>query len=368
MESRFGDKRLDQRLVQLKHELNEMRTVRLPQTLTKWSGLQAAYRFLNNDKVTHSGMIQIEHEETVRRVRASEAKVVLAVQDTTGFSFPGRKALQGLGVLEDNRTLGFFAHTTLAVSEDGVPMGLLHQQVWSRAVGSEPDPEAHKAIPIAEKESNKWLVGLYGALGVARQVITVCDREADVYELFQQARHHRADFVVRVVRNRRLEEASLLHQHLSQVSVAARETLTVQRQQNQSERQAQIELRYATVTLLAPKRPKSAQSIPLQPQTLQVVEIREVNAPADVKDPILWILLTTLPVATLEDAHRIARYYTYRWLIERFHFILKSGGCNFEDSQLQTVEALHRLLALCSGVAWSLLWLTYQARLTPQPP
>ena len=99
-----------------------------------------------------------------------------------------------------------------------------------------------------------------------------------------------------------------------------------------------------------------------------MVEVKEVDAPADVKEPLHWILMTTLPINSIDDAYRVVRFYTYRWLVERFHYVLKSGGCHFEDSQLRTVEALHRLLGVCSCVAWRLLWITYQARVTPDAP
>ncbi|MCI0713071.1 MAG: transposase [Chloroflexi bacterium] len=96
-----------------------------------------------------------------------------------------------------------------------------------------------------------------------------------------------------------------------------------------------------------------------------MVEVREVDPPETVKEPLHWLLLTSLSVETVDDAHRIVRFYTYRWLVERLHLVLKSGGCQFEESQLRHVEALYRLLGLCSRSAWRLLWLTYQARQTP---
>jgi hypothetical protein len=102
--------------------------------------------------------------------------------------------------------------------------------------------------------------------------------------------------------------------------------------------------------------------------TVQVVEVREINPPADIRSPMHWILLTTLAVNDLDAAYQIVQFYTYRWLVERFHYVLKSGGCQFEDSQLRTVAALHRLLGVCSRVAWRILWLTYQARQTPDAP
>jgi hypothetical protein len=272
-------------------------------------------------------------------------------------------------VLDDNRTPGFFAHSTLAVSEQGVPLGLLGQQVWSRPPNHNRVKNAHQTQPITEKESFKWLASLHHLPALAKRIVTVGDREADISELFQDSRNRDIDFVVRAVRNRRLEDAPLLRNQLGEISPAAQYTLTVQRQRNQAERQATVELRYTTVTLLPPKnRSERTEVIPLEPLTVQVVEVREIDPPAEVSDPVHWILLTSLPVNQLDDAYRIVRFYTFRWLVERFHYVLKSGGCHFEDSQLRTVEALHRLLGVCSRVAWRLLWLTYQARQTPDAP
>lgn len=368
MESVFGDMRLDKRLEQLTEQMSSIFVANLPQTLTEWASLKAGYRFMNNDKVSHSGIIETEQQATRQRIEADKGSILLAVQDTTSFNFSGRPALEGLGVLEDNRTPGFFAHSTLAVSEDGVPLGVLGQQVWSRPQNPDRDKEAHKQKPITEKESFKWLQSVRQLPDTSKRVVTICDREADIYELFQEAANRNLDYIVRASRNRRLEDAPLLRHHLGEISVADTYTIKVRRQVNQSERMANVELRYTTLTLLPPKRLESAVAMELHPLTVQVVEVKEVDPPADVKEPIHWILLTTLPVDNLDDAYRIVRYYTYRWLVERFHFVLKSGGCDFETSQLRTVEALHRLLAICSRVAWYLLWLTYEARQHPTKP
>lgn len=368
MGSVFGDMRLDQRLEQITEQMSSIFVAKLPQSLTEWASLKAGYRFMNNDKVSHGGIIETEQQAALRRIETDRGNILLAVQDTTAFNFGGRRAVQGLGVLEDNRTPGFFAHTTLAVSEQGVPLGVLGQQVWSRPQNLERDKDVHKQRPITDKESFKWLQGTRHLVAIPKQVITIGDREADVYELFQEVANQGMDYIVRASRNRRLEDAPLLREHLGQISAADTATITVRRQVNQAERQAQVELRYTTVTLLPPSRANRAVAMDLHPITVQVVEVKEVNAPADVKEPIHWILLTSLPVDALDDAYRIVRYYTYRWLVERFHFVLKSGGCDFETSQLRTVEALHRLLAICSRVAWHLLWLTYEARQHPAQP
>lgn len=360
---------MDKRLERLTEQLSAIPASNLAQALPNWASLKGGYRFVNNENVSHTGIIDLERQATAQRIEADGGEIVLAVQDTTTFNFANRAALEGLGVLEDNRTPGFFAHSTLAVSDQGVPLGLLSQQVWSRAPNQNRVPNAHQTKPITEKESFKWLASLHDLPTVTKRMVTVGDREADIYELFQDSRNRDIDFVVRAVRNRRLEDAPLLRDHLGEISPATQYTLTVQRQRNQAERQATVELRYTTVTLLPPKnRAKHTEVIPLEPMSVQVVEVREINPPAEVSDPVHWILLTSLPVNQVDDAYRIVRFYTFRWLVERFHYVLKSGGCHFEHSQLRTVEALHRLLGLCSRVAWRLLWLTYQARQTPDVP
>jgi hypothetical protein len=327
---------------------------------------KGGYRFLNNQKVTHAGITAIEREATQQRIAETVEPMLLAIQDTTEFNFAGRPALSGLGVLSDNRTPGFMAHTTLAVSVDGVPLGVLDQQVWSRPVATQPIANHHQTLPITEKESCKWLQGLSGALPASKSVITVCDREGDVYELFQYAQDVEQHFIVRAMQDRKLANALTLKKQLAQTPVSQTYPIQVRRQAHRPARDATVALRMTSVTLNPPKnRTKAQQVIPLAPLTVQVVEVREMNPPPDVTTPIHWILLTTLAVNNLEDARRIVRYYGYRWLIERFHYVLKRGGCHFEDSQLRSVEALQRLLGICSQVAWRLLWLTYQARETP---
>lgn len=302
MRSIFGDRRLDKRLDDITETLSATPIATLSHALKEWANLKAGYRFMNNPNVTHEGIMGTERRATLQRLEADEGEVVLAVQDTTAFSFAGRKALSGLGVLEDNQTPGFFAHTTLMVSQEGVPLGVLDQQVWSRPQNLDRDKEAHKKKPITEKESFKWLQGLRHLPKLRQRVITVCDREADIYELFQDAVNHERDFIVRVCRDRRLEDATLLYDPLGEISAADTYTITVHRQVNQAERQAVGEIRYVTVTLRPPKRAQSAQAIPLEPLRVQVVEVREVDAPPDVKEPIHWRLMTTLPVESLDAA------------------------------------------------------------------
>ncbi len=125
---------------------------KLTQSMQTLGSCKAAYRFVNNASVTHEGIIAAEVAETHHRVAQTGHQLVLAVQDTTSFNFSQRHAVEGLGVLDDNRTPGFFAQSTVAVSDEGVPLGLLGQQVWVRQPNHALDQAAHKHKPITQKK------------------------------------------------------------------------------------------------------------------------------------------------------------------------------------------------------------------------
>ena len=284
------------------------------------------------------------------------------MQDTTNFNFGGHEQTQGLGVVEDNKTLGLFAHTTLAVSAKGVPIGLLDQQVWSRPHNphSRRKDNGQRAFPITEKESMKWLKGLRNSVEAQStwKTVSICDREAAIYEVFQEAHNLGAGFMVRAVREHKLESDLGLKAVLLQLPCELQFSLELQRHDGQAARQAQVELGYTTLTLEPPKNRTAANTaFPLTPLAVQVIEVLE-KTPPEGGVALHWVLLTNLPIAGVEDAQRWVRFYSYRWLVERFHFVLKSGGCHFEDSQLRPFEALTRFIALCSAVAWRILWMT----------
>lgn len=309
-------------------------------------------------------MIEIEREETLSRIASGAGERVLALQDTTSFNFAHHPETKGLGVIEDNHTAGFFAHSTLVVSEEGVPLGLLDQQVWIRAKQTKKKTRAYESRPITEKESMKWLKGLHQTQGSVKQVITIADRESDIYEFFQEAHVLGRDYIVRATANRCLVDGDKLHDALEQCEFIAYDDIEVRSAVTQEKRIAEVGIRYTTIELHPPQnRPKSTRVMPLTPLRVQVVEVIEVNAPSPT-EAIHWILYTSLAVESLTEALYIVQLYSRRWLVERFHYVLKSG-CKMESCQLRTYDALTHFLALCSHQAWKLLELTYQARLTP---
>jgi hypothetical protein len=316
--------------------------------------------FWGNERVSHEAIIEVQRAETLRRLAGMEK--VLLVQDTTSFNFSHHPATAGLGSLGNEHSRGFLAHSTLAVSEEGVPLGLLQQQVWVRD-----DMEAGKRHqrhqrPFEEKESYKWVKGLPQASAThpSQGYILVCDAEAHIYDFLDEMVEQGFDFIVRAADARGLTEAGqALFESMAQQAVQQRFTLSLKGHPERAARDAELELRFSQITLQRPRRAATER----ETLTLFGVDVLEPTPPKG-QAAVHWFLLTSLPVETVEQAQQVTGWYSYRWLIERFHFVLKSG-CKLEESQLRQEARLERLLAVYSAVAWKLLWLTYQARQTP---
>jgi len=319
--------------------------------------------FWGNERVSHAALLDIVREETLERMAGTGR--VLLVQDTTSLDFSGHEAVDGLGTLEKEGRRGLFAHSTLAVSEDGLPLGLLAQRVWVRPEADFGKRAKRHTTAFEDKESYKWVDGIRERSSgqVWTHGITVCDREAHIYEFLDATLTANLDFIVRAASGRSFTvDGEDVFEAIAFAPIAAEKTLFVRRRPDREAREARVQIRFGTLTLRCPKRAQTTRA----QLSVQVVEVLESQAP-DGDAPIHWLLLTSLPVDSVSQAEQVVTFYTYRWLIERFHYVLKSG-CKMEDSQLRTELRLERLLAVYSDVAWHLLWLTYQARLTPDAP
>lgn len=243
-------------------------------------------------------------------------------------------------------------------------MGLLHQYTWSRQERSGKRAQRRKQ-KTSEKESQRWLATLTAAeLGIDASVclVQVGEREADIYDLFVRPRCASSELLIRAEHNRKVEgELGYLIPTLEQAPVQGHLSIEIQRNPQRPARQATLTVRALAVTIAVPRNGQHSQEA--QPVTLNALLVNEETPIAGGK-PIRWLLLTTLPINTFEQACQCVRWYSFRWLIERFHFTLKSG-CRIEQLQLETAERLLKALATYSMVAWRLMWLTYQARLAP---
>lgn len=357
------DARLVKRLARLIGQFAAQPSASIPQACGTWGETKAAYRFFDNQRV-YPQQIRVGHQQACLE-RIEEHPLILGVQDTTSLDYTTHPQTTQVGPLEHPQHHGLFVHSTLAVTPEGVPLGMLGQQVWARDPDTVGLRHQRKERPFPEKESFRWYAAEQEMLAVLPKevrTVTVADRESDIYELFQAPRRKGADLLIRASWDRRVDDPQ---QHLwatvTATPIQGWTLLGLRRTPDRTPRTALLGVRFARVRLLPPK--KRAAQDHLRPQRINAVFAQEEGAPQGV-EPVSWMLLTTLPVETLSDALQYLQWYTCRWLVERYHFILKSG-CRIEERQLGTGMRLERCLAVYTIVAWRILWLTYLARETP---
>ena len=363
----FGEKRLENRLRQIIADFAQNPTASIPEFCGNLSATKAAYGFFDNPTSDPDRMIQGQRRATLERV--GQYSFILILQDTTSFDFSSHPETKGLGPLDNVKCQGFFTHTSLAATPDSIPLGVLAQQSWVRDEADVGKSKTRHQRLIADKESYKWLQGLDESTvkwPAQTKALVVSDRESDIFEYFVQPRATNVDLLVRAHHDRRLvDESHNLFLTVSTGPVRGKVVVEVGRRANQAPRQAECQVYYQRVKLPPPKnRPVGAPK--LAPVTLWAILICEINPPAEV-EPLEWFLLTTVEISSFAQACQFIEHYTCRWLIERFHFVLKSG-CQVEQRQLETKDRLISFLAVANIVAWRLLWQTYLRRIDSDLP
>lgn len=368
--AQLGDKRRNERLVKVATNLAANPGGTLPQAFPEWAELKAAYRLLDQPQVTFERVIAPHCGRTLQACR--QPGEYLIIEDTTLLDFSMRPACEDLGVIGDGQGRGFELHSTLAVRiedwnlehrPEGTLMGLLHQQC--RTPRPAPKGETRGQRLSRPRRSDKWAESIQrvGRPPEGAHWIFAGDREADVYEVIDTCVQHGVDFVIRACQDRRLAEGmGHVREAIAQQPLLGRTTVEVRSRGGQPARTAIVEVRSARVDLDGPWRPGGV----LPPlRDMGVVEVKEVNVPDGVQEPLHWILLTSLPCATWAQAQRVVGYYTARWWIEEYHKALKSGA-GVEDSQLEKAYRLESLIAVLAVVAVRLLSTKMLARSRPE--
>lgn len=362
----IGDKRLNKRAIKIAGDLSNQLSAPINQASEDWSATKAAYNFFDNDKVKPDKIYAPHIENTITRMKSHET--VLAIQDTTSFNYGSHEAVKGLGHIGKEGTRGFMQHNTLVVTTNGLPLGLIDQLVWTRPEIIE-EKKQNKLISIEEKESYKWLRSLKKTIGrvpASTKVITVCDREADIYEFFDEAEKNNAKLLVRLKVNRKIENSNKPIKTFlqSQEAIAEYEFEVPKKKGQYPSRLAKVEIRHAPLMINAPEHLKD--SVSNTEIEMHGIYIKEVNAPDGVK-PIEWYLLTNDAIENTEDVLEKIKWYKTRWMVEIYHKVQKSC-CNVEDCRLETIDRLTRFIALESILAWRVLWVTYCNRVEPDAP
>ena len=329
---------------------------------------KGAYDLVENPRVeiALNSLLAPHHLQTARRMAAE--KVVLAAQDTTGLSYNTLKETEGLGLLGEDHTRGLFLHSLQTFRLDGIPLGTLWAETWARP--PESDTAQRNAQSTDEKESGRWLRALQAAGEWARQMpqtkVIVCgDREADIYELYDQARVAPPNVfvLVRGQHDRCLSDGRSLRQALAGASPGGTLQVVVPRRKDRPARDATLELRWMEIEVQAPAVGAKKSWPALKVYALWA---HEVGTDAQT-EPIDWVLLTTWPILSLKMARRLVKWYALRWGIEVWHGVLKVA-CKVERRQMKSAQALERALAFDIIVASRALLLARLGKEHPQLP
>jgi len=366
----LGDPRLNKRLVTITTRLADNPGGTLPQAFPDWAELKGAYRFFDNRAVDFTKVVQPHLQRT--RLGCQEPGEYLIIEDTSDLDFSAHRRTQDLGVIGDGNGRGFELHSALAVRveawsleqrPEGQIVGLFDQQC--RRPRPAPRRESRTERFQRRRQSSWWAEGLRAAGPPPRgcRWIYVADRESDFYEPIQTCLEWGVDFVIRGFQDRRLAEgAGKLREVLAKAPLLGQSTVELRSRGGERARTAIVELRSAQVDLDGPWRPGGWQE-PLR--GVWVLEVREVEAPAEVKEPLHWMLLSSLPCPTRSQARRVLGCYTARWHIEEYHKALKSGA-GVEESQLERGGRLEPLIAVLAIVATRLLNTKLLARSRPE--
>lgn len=365
----LGDKRLDKRLGIIMEDFARKPDALIPKACGNWAKSKAAYRFFDNPRVEASAIMDSHYHATAERI--GQYSVVLVANDTTSLNYSFHHQTTGRGTIGSEQDLGIMVHGAMAFTPEGVALGLVDIQTWTRPPEEYGKRVRCKQLPIEQKESIKWLNSFNAAAHLQQAVpqttlVCVSDCESDVFALVELAVRNEGgpELLIRATHNRGVDHAQqYLWDYVRSQKISGSYIVEVPRKGSQPARQAELTIRFAEVKLKSPARRSKKKTKVIG---VWAVLAEEKNPPPDV-EPICWLLLTTLAVTTLEQAIEKIRWYLIRWQIELFHKVLKSG-CRVEDRQLDTVEKLIRCLMVDVIIAWRILLLTKLGREVPHLP
>ena len=366
----LADERLSKRLRKLLAQIGSAMEQSIPLVCQDWANTKAAYRFFSNERVSEADILAGHFQSTHDRAAASEGPV-LVLHDTTEFTFQ-REASEPIGItksinsgrdkagrLRSHTVCGILMHSSLAVTTEGLPLGLAAVKFWTRkkfkgtaALKKKVNPTR---VPIEEKESIRWLENLEHStalLGDPGRCVHIGDRESDIYELFCAAQEVGTHFLVRTCVDRLAGDGDrTIADEMAKVMVKGVHRIAV-KDNNGDPEEAILEIRYRRVRVLPPiGKQKRYPAL-----DLTVIHAEERGTPKSRKK-IIWRLITDLPVRSRKDAIEKLDWYAMRWKIKVLHKVLKSG-CKAEEAKLRTAQRLPNLIAVYCILSWRVFWMT----------
>ena len=318
--------------------------------------VEGAYRFARNPLVDPYEISKGLFAATAEKAKAYEE--LLAIEDTTTHSYTHDVIddLGDLGAPKRTRSRGFHAHSVLLVNAKRIEtIGLIEQRVWKRNPAKRGIKHRRHQRAYEDKESYKWeqsSKNISDRLGeTMKNVISVCDREADIYGYLKYKVQNNQRFIVRASHDRLLAEGGHLFEWINKEAKSmGKYKISIMQRSERKAREADLEVLCGKIKITRPKQ-RLKESL-----EVNVVIAREIKKKGNSEERLCWVILTKEPIDTLEQVKKICGYYKRRWQIEEYHKAWKTGAGS-EELRLQNASNLERLLAILGGVAVRLLQL-----------
>jgi hypothetical protein len=376
----LADERLNKRLRKLLAQFGGAMGQSIPLVCQDWANTKAAYRFFSNDRVNEADILAGHLQATQDRM-ANHDGLILMLHDTTEFTYQREKpeaigftkninsGRDKAGRLRSHTLCGIMMHSSLAISTDGLPLGLAAVRFWTRdkfkgtlALKRKINPTR---VPIEQKESIRWLQNVRQSVDLLDdpgRCVHIGDRESDIYELFCVTQEVGTHFVIRTCVDRLAGDGRhTISDEMAEVTVKGLHRIEIRDKDGKPEKIA-LEIRFKTIRVLPPiGKQKRYPAL-----VLTVIHAVERGMPTN-RGKIEWKLITDLPVRSRRDAIEKIEWYARRWKIEVFHKILKSG-CRAEEAKLRTAQRLSNLIAVFCIVGWRIFWMTMLNRTNPTGP
>jgi Transposase DNA-binding/Transposase Tn5 dimerisation domain len=355
----LGDIRRNERFVAIIENITARPGSSIPKQNESWYDTKATYEFFKNEQIKIDSLHHVIEQYGVGRLKNTEE--ILIIHDTSNISFNELQA-EGLGYLDSKLGRGIMCHSSIAVSTEGLPLSLIHQHTWTRPPENlEVSEKVKQKRKFEDKESYRWYRGITQVnqlLNAEIKKIHIADREADIYELFFCAYEPGTELLIRSHYDRSLSDGSHLWQTVAATQAKGEIILSIPDAKGKKSIPVTAAVRYQPVEILRPSTSKAK----YESVELTAIEIKQTDSNSN--DAIHWKLLTTLEVKDLNDVLKYIKWYTYRWLIERFHYVLKSGT-KIEELQLKQASSLQKAIALYSIAGFRIMQMVYESRIYP---
>ena len=370
-EGSLPNKRLRQRAIAIGEAMTERPGMAMTRAHDDNNGTRNAYNFFGNKRVSLAALLDSPTRVLALKLRdLPQGTTVLNVQDTSEINLSHLNTMTGLGSIGNPVNRGLFMHPALAVATNGVPLGLLELQTWTRPVKARGKAKTRRDRAFEDKESVRWWTTIAQAEKKVKRpglLVHVGDCESDIYQVL--SRCHKASYrlLVRAAQDRRVEgeprllwaQVETFAQSPEQRTVHVAPRRATKDKSAQPARTATMAIRFGSVALRAPHKGKASVHA-------WAILAREVDTPEGI-EPLEWLLLTLEPIATQAQAWERVTWYGFRWVIEEFFKVLKSG-CRIEARQFDSLPPFEVSLALSMLTAVMLLQLTKRARIDPDQP